>query len=131
VLAKSGSDDLADDGVLQLFEILDLTLRSPVVVLSACETHRGPEVAGEGVAALSRAFIVAGAAEVIGSLWSVDDASTAKLMGAFFDSMGRQARRSRPLDIDVALRNAKRVVRADPRSQAPFFWSAFLMVGAR
>lgn len=74
-----------DDGFLQLFEIYDLNLSEcELTVLSACETNVGEYIEGEGVFALSRGFLAAGARRVIASQWSVNDASTAEMMGAFF-----------------------------------------------
>jgi CHAT domain-containing protein len=62
-------------------EIVSLNLKSELVVLSACETGRG-KIGGDGVIGLSRAFISAGAASVLVSLWSVDDNITASIMYA-------------------------------------------------
>ena len=49
------------------------------VVLSACNKGRG-EIKAEGVVGLARSFLLAGAAAVVVSLWSVDDGSTTALM---------------------------------------------------
>jgi tetratricopeptide (TPR) repeat protein len=57
-----------------------------LVVLSACETgfYDFQRIASEFVG-LPGAFLQAGAAGVVGSLWSVDDVSTALLMVRFYD----------------------------------------------
>ena len=44
-----------------------------LAILSACETNYGPQQKGEGVWALSRGFLVAGARRVVASNWLVDD----------------------------------------------------------
>jgi CHAT domain-containing protein len=44
-----------------------------IVMLSACDTARGRVSPGEGVMGLARAFLGAGAASVIATLWPVDD----------------------------------------------------------
>lgn len=60
-------------------EIMNLRLtRRPVVVLAGCRT--GDEIEGRTTIGLSRAFVAAGASAVVGSLWDVDDESTARLM---------------------------------------------------
>jgi tetratricopeptide (TPR) repeat protein len=62
-------------------------LGSPrLVVLSACETgfYDFQRISSEFVG-LPGAFLQAGAAGVVGSLWSVDDVSTALLMVRFYD----------------------------------------------
>lgn len=75
----------ARPGALYAHEIYDLDLPAELVVLSACDTGRGRQVAGEGVVAgLPRAFLYAGAARVLVSLWAVEDRSTAELMSVFY-----------------------------------------------
>jgi CHAT domain-containing protein/tetratricopeptide (TPR) repeat protein len=117
-----------DDGLLQLFEIYELPLRCEVAVLSACETHRGPRVEGEGVFALSRGFLAAGAQRVVATLWSIPDAPTAELIGSFFDSLAG-APVGAPLQYAVALRDAKRSIRAQERWAHPLNWAAPVLSG--
>jgi CHAT domain-containing protein len=114
-----------DDGALMLFEIYDLELQAELAVLSACVTSRGRMVEGEGAFALSRGFLVAGSRRVVASLWSVDDASTAELMGAFFRRLGEGGR-----TYAGALRDARRDVRAKGKWKGPFYWAPFLLTGA-
>src|SRR5205814_1909947 len=106
----TGAEATDSDGLLQLFEIYGLKLDCDLAVLSACETARGPRVAGEGVFALSRGFLTAGASRVVASLWPVEDASTAKLMGTLFREVAGAERRKRDVDWALALRDAKRGV---------------------
>ncbi|HEY4573410.1 MAG TPA: CHAT domain-containing protein, partial [Thermoanaerobaculia bacterium] len=72
------------EGLLPAHEIYDLDLPAELVTLSACQTARGHEVPGEGlVSGLPRAFLYAGAARVLMTLWKVDDSSTRDLMILF------------------------------------------------
>jgi CHAT domain-containing protein len=116
--------DPGDDGALMLFEIYDLDLQADLAVLSACVTSRGRLVEGEGSFALARGFLAAGARRVVASLWSVDDASTAALMGSLF----RRLDPDRPYA--AAMRDARRSVRANGKWKAPFYWAPFLLTGA-
>lgn len=77
---------LKDGQTLTLREILrHPDVRARLAVLSACETAMpGVELPDE-VVSLPAGFLQAGAAGVIGSLWRVNDASTAMLMGRFYD----------------------------------------------
>jgi CHAT domain-containing protein/tetratricopeptide (TPR) repeat protein len=125
-----GSDtDLDDDGLLQLFEIYDLDLSCELAVLSACDTRSGERLEGEAAHALSRGFHVAGARQVIASLWPVDDRSTATLIGELFGDLAEAARENRPADAAQMLRDAKLVLRNDSRWAHPVHWAPFLLSG--
>jgi CHAT domain-containing protein len=73
---SSGSLFAQDIGRLQL-------KRARVVVLAACRTGVGPVYRGEGVMSLGRAFLAAGAANLVATLWDVEDQPTARLVTAF------------------------------------------------
>lgn len=65
VLSKA-EGDAVEDGLFEAWEIMNLSLRADLVVLSACDTARGRIGAGEGVMGLSWAFFVAGAPDHTG-----------------------------------------------------------------
>ena len=83
-----GSDgrDL-DDGHLTAREIalLDLS-ETDLVVMSACETGAG-KYTPEGVLGLQRGFKLAGVNTLVMSLWKVNDAAAATMMGEFYKNM--------------------------------------------
>ena len=118
-----------NDGVLQLFEIYGLHLDCDLAVLSACETQRGLAVEGEGVLALSRGFLTAGAGGVVASLWAVSDASTAEIVGGLFRRIAAADARHAPANTAIALRDARRDVRAHPEWSDPFHWAPFIYTG--
>ena len=91
-----------EDGMLEAEEIMDLSLRVDLVVLSACESGRGRIATGEGLIGLSWALFVAGTPTSVVSQWKVDSASTSALMVALHRQLrasprvrqgGRPARR--------------------------------------
>jgi CHAT domain-containing protein len=118
-----------NDGTLELFEIYELELDAELAVLSACSTRGGSVVAGEGVFALSRGFLGAGARRVVASLWPVEDASTAALIATLFSSIETGQKNEPPYAPLLAA--AKRSLRQRKEWAAPFFWAPFVLDGAR
>jgi CHAT domain-containing protein len=118
-----------DDGFLQLFEIYELPLDCELAVLSACSSNTGRVVAGEGVFALSRGFLVAGARRVVASQWAVDDDSTAELIGGLFKTVAASERAGGRPDVALALRDAKRKIRRTSKWADPFYWAPFILTG--
>src|SRR5256886_1226118 len=92
--------DSAQDGRLEVHEVFGLHLAADLVVLSACQTGLGAGAladvpAGDDWVGLTRAFLHAGAANVVATLWPVEDWATAALMERFYPgylSDGVQAR---------------------------------------
>ena len=129
------SDESTNDGFLQLHEIYGLQLPElELAVLSACESNVGETVEGEGVFALSRGFLVAGAQRVIASQWAVNDASTAVLMATFFRQVAEAERRAEVVDYARALRTAQLAVKNHPDHPEwadPYYWAPFVLTGKR
>ena len=73
---------------------------------------------------LTRGFMYAGASRVVASLWQVDDAATAQLMGTFYKAMLKDGLRPA-----AALRQAQMELRKQKRWQHPYYWAAFTLQG--
>jgi CHAT domain-containing protein len=114
-----------EDGFLQASEIVQLRFDADLVVLSACDTAVGPLQGQEGIANLSRAFLLAGARTVVSTLWQIDDNSSLFLMKRFY------AHLSAHLSAASALTAAKRdVLRTFGRKTLPYQWAGFTVEGA-
>jgi CHAT domain-containing protein len=111
VLAGANRPEAGGDrGILTAEGIVGLNLEGlQLAVLSACESGLGEVAGGEGVLGLVRAFHVAGARDVVASLWRVDDRATAALMGRFYHQLWAQ--KQPPLE---ALRQAQLEVYRNP-----------------
>jgi CHAT domain-containing protein/Flp pilus assembly protein TadD len=116
-----------EDGVLQMSEIMRLSMNADLVTLSACRTGLGKLLSGEGIIGLTRAFLYAGSSSVVVSLWNVNDSATSELMKAFYQNL------QRGLAKDDALRQAKLLlIRGQQRTwRHPYFWAPFVLVGNR
>lgn len=111
------------EGVLRAHEVYDLDLPAELVVLSACDTALGREVPGEGlVSGLPRAFLYAGAARALVSLWEVPDRSTRELMTHFYRGLFE-----RGLAPAKALQEAQLVLRR--QGLRPRDWAGFVLLG--
>ena len=114
----------ADDGLLQVREIIRLRLNAELTTLSACETGVGKLQGQEGVSNLVEAFLVAGSRSVVASLWSADDTSASALMERFYNRLAQGE------SAGSALRNAKLDMLDQYGDQLnPFYWAAFIPVG--
>lgn len=127
----------ATDGRLTAAEVYDLRLRADLVFLSACRSGRG-RVTGDGILGLTRAFLSAGAATVVATLWDVADEPAAQLVPRFYDGLAREGSKSRALRrAQLALIGRLRAGRVRVRSAAgelrldedPALWAAFVVVG--
>ena len=117
---KLATDD-KNDGMLTVSEIYGLRLNANLVMLSACETGLGSISSGDDVVGLTRGFLYAGAQNVVGSLWEVDDDATAELSKLMYAGMKKGT------PVSKALAEAQEVLmRKKPH---PYFWAAFLDSG--
>jgi len=111
-----------DDGILSALEISQLDLsETELVVLSGCETGLGDVNTSEGLYGLSRAFKIAGAANIVQSLWQIPDYQTMELMRHFYTNLIINK-----LKPNVALKNAQNSMRS--KKYEPYFWAGFLIV---
>lgn len=79
-----------DDGILTALEVTGMNLYgTDLVVLSACETGLGDVQVGEGVYGLRRAFVLAGAKNLVMSLWAANDKIMLDQMKAFYQGYGK------------------------------------------
>ena len=109
-----------DDGLLNVYEVLEMNINSKLVTLSACETGLGNISQGDELTGLSRAFLFAGSSSVIVSLWAVADYPTSLLMSTFYKYL-----KDHP--VREALTLAQReVLKIYPQ---PLYWSPFILIG--
>jgi CHAT domain-containing protein len=117
---KSGGED----GIFTALEAAGLNLwGTQLVVLSACETGLGDIANGEGVYGLRRAFVMAGSASQVLSLWKVDDEGTKDWMVAYYRRLLQKEGRGE------ALRQTQLQMLGSGSYGHPYYWAAFIPSG--
>lgn len=124
VLSLVNRQGRREDGFVPLLDIYKLRLQAHLVVLSACESYIGNDLRGEGLLGLARGFLYAGARQVMGSLWKVDDRATAVFMQRFYTALLRDN-----LSAAAALSRTQDQMSQDPAWRSPRFWAGFVLEG--
>jgi CHAT domain-containing protein/Flp pilus assembly protein TadD len=136
-LALAPAAGAKGDGILTAQQIYGWDLHADLVVLSACRSAGG-RVTGDGIATFARAFIYAGAASLIASLWDVADEPTNRLLPDFYRSwLGGQSKaralRAAQLRLLRDLRDGRIQIRTAAGMvtlpEHPVFWAGFALIG--
>lgn len=117
-----------EDGILYSLEVQDLNLEgTELVVLSACDTGKGVVDYSEGIVGMVRALRIAGAKQVLMTLWPVLDQPTAAFMETFYE----QWLISSSEDPAAALDATKEMFRNhdNPAYRSPRIWAPFVLIG--
>ncbi len=109
-------------------ELYHLNINPDLVVLSACETGIGKLYKSEGAMSVARGFQLAGAQNLLFSLWKVNDYTTSVFMDSFYQNikdgqsyLEANATAKRDFLKNPNISNAKK---------SPYYWSAFVYYGA-
>lgn len=114
---------MIDEGIIYAPEIELLNLsKTKLVVLSACETGFGRQ-SKIGKISLSSSFIMAGAKNVLSTLWKVDDKVTMEFINEFYKKL-------------LHLKNIKSALRQTQlkfleKYKSPYYWAPFMLLQNR
>lgn len=111
------------DGWLTAADVMALDFSGALVTLSACESGRNEVFAGDELIGLTRAFLGAGAATLVVSLWLVQDETTARLMEKYYELLKDGAESA------SALREAQLALKQE--FPHPYYWAPFILTGHR
>lgn len=123
---------LLHDADVDGLELSAWRLDADLVVLSACQSGQRPvagrglqELPGDELFGLQAAFIAAGARQIVGALWPIEDATAALICDLFH----QQLREAPP---DVALQRALcELIEVDPICRRmPGLWASFFLTTA-
>jgi CHAT domain-containing protein len=118
------SHGIAEDGLLEAWEIMEMNLKARLIVLSACDTARGHIGPGEGVIGLSWALFIAGTPTALLSQWRVDSSSTTSFMMEFHKNFSVSK-----FSPDKAAQQAALQIMKTSEYSHPFYWAGFVVVG--
>ena len=127
-LSQPAAVQPADDGRLEVHELLGIPVKSRLVFLSGCETGAGTAGStsfrrGQDYATLSQAFLYAGARDVVATLWKIDDERGAAFATRFYGQLA-----NRPAVEALAV--AQRQMIHDVYLSTPRFWAAYTLTGS-
>ena len=122
--------DEANDGRLEVYEVLGLELDADLVTLSACDTALGSGYfaqipAGDEFVGLARAFLTVGSDAVMATLWEVDDRSSVGFMQQFYHRLKDPGMNE---DKAAALKAAQQQLRTTTGYEHPYYWAPFVLI---
>ena len=132
------SRDSGNNGRLTVADIEGMELNASLVILSACETgllanykgnggddnpYNSAFSLGDDLAGLQRAFMRAGSASILSTLWSVNDAATKSFIVDFV----RHYKSGN--DKLSALQTAAIDIKSNPKWEHPYYWAPFILSG--
>ncbi|XP_041584702.1 tetratricopeptide repeat protein 28 isoform X1 [Vulpes lagopus] len=109
--------------LLTAADVLDLRLPVKLVVLGSSQ-ESSSKVTADGVIALTRAFLAAGAQCVLVSLWPAPVAASKMFLHAFYSSL------LNGLKASAALGEAMKVVQSSKAFSHPSNWAGFTLIGS-
>jgi CHAT domain-containing protein len=114
-----------EEGKLYNYEISLTRIKSPMVVLSACNSGTGTLYSGEGLMSLARSFTLAGASSVIKTAWEINDDASASIITRFYLHL------SKGKEKNDAMRLAKLeyLKGSSPSFSNPWYWAAYEVLG--
>ncbi|HEY2706833.1 MAG TPA: CHAT domain-containing protein [Caulobacteraceae bacterium] len=120
-------------GLIEASRLLDRQLRASLVVLSACDTAAGGKLdeantgladGGDALSGLARAFIYAGARNVLATEWKVDSAASQAEVTKLLAGVNQPGE-----SVRGALTKAESSLYDQAETGHPFYWAAFVLVG--
>ncbi|MBC6994780.1 CHAT domain-containing protein [Neolewinella lacunae] len=126
---EDGGSFLLHNAAKPRYTMLDLAehqLLADLVVIGACETGKGDQLLGEGIASLGRGFARRGAPSLVMSLWSIDDATTGELLQDMYSELALGA------GPGTGLHNAAKRYLATvthPGFGHPYYWAGLVYYG--
>lgn len=114
-----------EDILLTPDDVLGLSLDSDIVILNACNSGISDIANAPGLTGLAQSFLAAGSDAVMVSHWPISSATTVKITKRMFENIQKDPKTS----FNRALTDAQLSIKADPKTQHPFYWAPYNIYG--
>ena len=114
-----------EDVLLTPDDVLGLSLDADIVILNACNSGLSDVANAPGLTGLAQSFLAAGSDAVMVSHWPISSATTVKLTKRMFEKIQQDPKTS----FNRALTDAQLSIKADPKTQHPFYWAPYNIYG--
>jgi CHAT domain-containing protein len=115
----------SEQAKLYNYEISLTRVKSPMVVLSACNSGTGTLFYGEGLMSLARSFTLAGAASVIKTAWEINDEASAAIITQFYLQLSKGKEKNEAMH----LAKLDYLKKSSPAFKNPYYWAAYEVLG--
>jgi len=121
------SDERMDfkDVLLTPEDVLGLNLNSDIVILNACDSGISDVANAPGLTGLAQSFLAAGSDAVMVTHWPISSATTVQITKRMFETIKQDPKAS----FNRALTDAQLSIKADPKTQHPFYWAPYNIYG--
>lgn len=123
LFSPNTESEVNKDGMFSIGDAYNLKINADLVVLSCCETGIGEFVKGEGMIAMNRGFLYAGAKNVVYTLFKVIDESSCELVTHFYQAILEGKTYAE------ALRLTKIKMIQNPK-HSPVNWAGYVLIGS-
>ena len=114
-----------EDILLTPDDVLGLSLDADIVILNACNSGLSDVANAPGLTGLAQSFLAAGSDAVMVSHWPISSETTVQLTERMFENIQQDPKTS----FNRALTDAQLSIKADPKTQHPFYWAPYNIYG--
>jgi len=114
-----------EDVLLTPDDVLGLNLDADIVILNACNSGLSDVANAPGLTGLAQSFLAAGSDAVMVSHWPISSATTVQITKRMFEIIKQDPKTS----FNRALTDAQLSIKADPKTQNPFYWAPYNIYG--
>ena len=113
------------DVLLTPEDVLGLNLNADIVILNACDSGISDVANAPGLTGLAQSFLAAGSDAVMVTHWPISSATTVQITKRMFETIKQDPKAS----FNRALTDAQLSIKADPKTQHPFYWAPYNIYG--